>query len=46
METSGDIDTKDNNIINTGASGDINIRPSNTGEFNVQNPSRCKTVPS
>ena len=37
METSGDIDTKDNNIINTGAGGDINIRPSNTGEFNVQN---------
>ena len=35
METSGDIDTKDNNIINTAAGGDISIRPSNTGEFNV-----------
>ena len=35
METSGDIDTKDNNIINTAAGGDISIRPGNTGEFNV-----------
>jgi len=37
METSGDIDTKDNNIINTAAGGDVSIRPSNTGEFNVAN---------
>ena len=37
METSGDIDTKDNNIINTGATGDVTVRPSNTGEFAVEN---------
>tara|TARA_B100001057_G_scaffold93152_1_gene89507 strand:+ start:8939 stop:10801 length:1863 start_codon:yes stop_codon:yes gene_type:complete len=37
METSGDIDVKDNNIINSGATGDVIIRPSNTGEFAVDN---------